>query len=163
MVSTKYKYSEFQVAVVTDAAEMKKIFDASGAQVKAINSKSSTLNGVTLTWTNIGLQVLSFDFNAESSEIDVTTVNADVQRAIPGRPKWEASVKMLNGPQVAQHIINNGGNALGVLYVKRSSGAYDELTAAVGLGTASMSREDTGLEMVDVTFYNIGSALPEWR
>ena len=163
MVTARYKYSVFRIgyAPVADAS---KVFNATQAQIEALAVGSASLNGANITIADFVDDILSFDFDAESSTIDVTTVNSDVMREIPGRPKWMASIRMLNSPSVAEAVINRAGQNLGILVVQRAGGATNRLlSAAVGFGTAKLGRADSGLETVEFELYNVGVSLPKWR
>ena len=164
MVSLRYKYRDFYIGYVAEADESK-IFEASAAQLAALSSPTD-INGATVTWTNYAHVIRSFEQSPESTTIDVTTVNADVQRELPGRPRWTADMTIVQNDDVLEGIVNRAGTTLGALYIKRfgsTATELDTLVAVVGFGTATVSREDSGLQTVAFNLYNIGASLPQWR
>ena len=161
MVSARYKYKYFRIAPVAKADEAK-VFAATKTQIEALTHSASSLNTATIALQEFVHFVRGFTSNPEVSPIEVTSVNSEAVREIPGRPRWSASLSLRSADPVAQYITNNVGG-LAVLYLERHQGTLNQLSAVVGIGTSPTERGDDGNESVTVELFNVGPSVPVWR
>ena len=133
--------------------------NASSPYTRAVTvAKDKTLN---VRWISIADDLTTFELESSESALDITSVLSEVMVKLPGIPQWEATMEMIATDDLLVNVVSHGAQVFGCMYAERSSGK--KLSAAVAWGGAQLTREDSGLDKVSMSIYNIGEDIPVWR
>ena len=161
MVSARYRYARFLLSTVS-SADRDDAVAATNAQIIALAPGDTALNTATIAFQEYNQVITDFAMTSDISTIDITPVNTDDVRRVPGRTDWSATLTLRSRADVLQHIVSSAGD-VAVMYIERVSGVYGKLSGVVGVGTTTITRSQDGNEVVTVELYNVAGTKPEWR